>query len=81
MAPRVVKDKVIVGLAGAEFTPHRGFFAAFDVNTGREAWRFYTVPGDPSKPFENPALRRPRRPGRASGGNTAAAGRVGQPLV
>jgi len=56
MAPRVVKDKVILGAAGAEFTPHRGFFAAFDVNTGREAWRFYTVPGDPSKPFENPAL-------------------------
>ena len=56
MAPRVVKGKVIVGLAGAEFTPHRGFFAAFDVNTGREVWRFYTVPGDPSKPFENPAL-------------------------
>jgi quinohemoprotein ethanol dehydrogenase len=58
MAPRVVKDKVIVGLAGAEFTPHRGFFAAFDVNTGREAWRFYTVPGDPSKPFENSALEK-----------------------
>jgi quinohemoprotein ethanol dehydrogenase len=58
MAPRVIKDKVIVGLAGAEFTPHRGFFAAFDVNTGREVWRFYTVPGDPSKPFENPALER-----------------------
>jgi quinohemoprotein ethanol dehydrogenase len=58
MAPRVVKDKVIVGLAGAEFTPHRGFFAAFDVRTGKELWRFYTVPGDPSKPFENPALER-----------------------
>jgi quinohemoprotein ethanol dehydrogenase len=58
MAPRIVKDKVIVGLAGAEFTPHRGFFAAFDVNTGREVWRFYTVPGDPSKPFENPALEK-----------------------
>jgi PQQ-dependent dehydrogenase (methanol/ethanol family) len=56
MAPRVAKDKVIVGVAGGEFTPHRGFFAAFDVNSGREAWRFYTVPGDPSKPFENPAL-------------------------
>ncbi len=56
MAPRVIKDKVIVGLAGAEFTPHRGFFAAFDVHTGREVWRFYTVPGDPSKPFENPAM-------------------------
>jgi quinohemoprotein ethanol dehydrogenase len=58
MAPRVVKDKVIVGLAGAEFTPHRGFFSAFDVNSGREVWRFYTVPGDPSKPFENPALEK-----------------------
>lgn len=56
MAPRVAKDKVVVGVAGGEFTPHRGFFAAFDVNSGREAWRFYTVPGDPSKPFENPAL-------------------------
>jgi quinohemoprotein ethanol dehydrogenase len=58
MAPRVVKDKVIVGAAGAEFTPHRGFFSAFDVNTGREVWKFYTVPGDPSKPFENPALEK-----------------------
>ena len=56
MAPRVAKDKVIVGAAGGEFTPHRGFFAAFDVTTGRELWRFYTVPGDPSKPFENKAL-------------------------
>jgi quinohemoprotein ethanol dehydrogenase len=56
MAPRVAKDKVIVGVAGGEFTPHRGFFAAFDVGSGRERWRFYTVPGDPSKPFENPAL-------------------------
>jgi quinohemoprotein ethanol dehydrogenase len=56
MAPRVAKDAVIVGVAGGEFTPHRGFFSAFDVNTGRERWRFYTVPGDPSKPFENRAL-------------------------
>jgi quinohemoprotein ethanol dehydrogenase len=56
MAPRVARDKVIVGVAGGEFTPHRGFFSAFDVNSGRELWRFYTVPGDPSKPFENPAL-------------------------
>ncbi len=56
MAPRVAKGRVIVGVAGGEFTPHRGFFSAFDVNDGRELWRFYTVPGDPSKPFENPAL-------------------------
>jgi quinohemoprotein ethanol dehydrogenase len=56
MAPRVASNKVIVGVAGGEFTPHRGFFSAFDVDTGRELWRFYTVPGDPSKPFENRAL-------------------------
>jgi quinohemoprotein ethanol dehydrogenase len=56
MAPRVAGNKVIVGVAGGEFTPHRGFFAAFDVDSGRELWRFYTVPGDPSKPFENKAL-------------------------
>lgn len=58
MAPRVVKDKVIIGFAGSDFTPNRGFFSAYDVNTGREVWRFYTVPGDPSKPFENPALEK-----------------------
>ncbi len=56
MAPRVAGNKVIVGVAGGEFTPHRGFFSAFDVDSGRELWRFYTVPGDPSKPFENKAL-------------------------
>lgn len=56
MAPRVARNKVIVGVAGGEFTPHRGFFVALDVENGRELWRFYTVPGDPSKPFENPAL-------------------------
>ncbi len=47
-APIVVKDKVIVGVAGGEFGI-RGFVAAWDVNTGKEAWRFYTVPG-PGEP-------------------------------
>jgi quinohemoprotein ethanol dehydrogenase len=58
MAPRIARNKVIVGIAGGEFTPHRGFFAALDVERGRELWRFYTVPGDPSKPFEHPALEK-----------------------
>ena len=43
-APLVIKDKVIAGVAGAEFGI-RGFIAAFDVATGKEAWRFYTIPG------------------------------------
>jgi alcohol dehydrogenase (cytochrome c) len=44
VAPLVVKDKVIVGVAGGEFGI-RGFIAAYDVRTGREAWRFNTIPG------------------------------------
>jgi quinohemoprotein ethanol dehydrogenase len=56
MAPRVIKGgKVIIGVSGGEYAV-RGFFAAFDVETGKQAWRFYTVPGDPSKPFENDGL-------------------------
>jgi quinohemoprotein ethanol dehydrogenase len=57
MAPRIAKGKVIVGVSGSEF-PVRGFFAAFDAMTGHFAWKFYTVPGDPSKPFENDAMKK-----------------------
>ncbi len=57
MAPRIAKGRVIVGVGGAEF-PVRGFLAAFDAKTGHEAWRFYTVPGDPSKGYENDAMRK-----------------------
>src|SRR2546430_5291229 len=57
MAPRIAKGKVIIGVSGAAF-PVRGFFAAYDANSGQFAWRFYTIPGDPSKPFENPALKK-----------------------
>ncbi len=54
-APRVVDGKVIIGNGGAELGV-RGFFSAYDAATGALVWRFYTVPGDPSKPFESPAL-------------------------
>jgi PQQ-dependent dehydrogenase (methanol/ethanol family) len=54
VAPRVIKGgKVIIGASGGEFGV-RGFFDAYDVETGKLAWRFYTVPGDPSKAFEQP---------------------------
>jgi alcohol dehydrogenase (cytochrome c) len=43
-APLVIKDKVIVGVAGGEYGI-RGYIAAFDVKTGQERWRFYTIPG------------------------------------
>src|SRR5678815_4885693 len=44
VAPLVVKNKVIAGTAGGEFEV-RGFIAAWDVKTGKEVWRFHTVPG------------------------------------
>jgi alcohol dehydrogenase (cytochrome c) len=44
LAPLVVKDKVIVGSAGGEYGV-RGFLAALDARTGKEAWRFSTIPG------------------------------------
>ncbi len=57
IAPRIAKGKVIVGAAGGD-RPTRGFFAAYDAETGREAWKFYTVPGDPAKGFESSAMRK-----------------------
>ncbi len=56
-APRVVKGNVIIGNGGAEFDV-RGFVSAYDAQTGKLNWRFYTVPGDPSQPFENPILEK-----------------------
>jgi alcohol dehydrogenase (cytochrome c) len=44
MAPLLVKDKVIVGIAGGEYGI-RGFLDAYDIATGKRLWRFYTVPG------------------------------------
>ncbi|HEX6895623.1 MAG TPA: PQQ-binding-like beta-propeller repeat protein, partial [Bryobacteraceae bacterium] len=44
VAPLVVKDKVVIGIAGGEYGI-RGFVAAYDAATGKEAWRFNTIPG------------------------------------
>ena len=54
-APRVVKGKVLIGNGGAEYGV-RGYLSAYDAATGKLSWRFYTVPGDPSKPFESPEM-------------------------
>ena len=47
-APRVFKNKVVIGNSGAEFGV-RGYVTAYDVDTGSKAWRFYTVPGNPAE--------------------------------
>jgi len=55
-APWVFKDKVIIGHGGADYNPVRGYATAYDQATGKQAWRFYTVPGDPAKGFENKTM-------------------------
>jgi PQQ-dependent dehydrogenase (methanol/ethanol family) len=55
MAPRIAKGKVIVGNAGSEY-PVRGYVTAYDAQTGKQAWRFFTVPGDPKLGFESKAM-------------------------
>ena len=56
-APRVFDGKVVVGNGGADFGA-RGFVGAWDAKTGASLWRFYIVPGDPAKGFENDAMKR-----------------------
>ena len=55
--PLVAGGKVLIGNAGAEYGV-RGYLTAYDAASGRRLWRFYTVPGDPAKGFENAALER-----------------------
>ena len=48
LSPLVIKDKVLIGVGGGEYGI-RGFIAAYDARTGKEAWRFNTIPG-PGEP-------------------------------
>jgi quinohemoprotein ethanol dehydrogenase len=54
-APHVAKGMVFIGYNGSD-DGVRGSLVAYDAETGKEAWRFWTVPGDPKKPFETKAL-------------------------
>ena len=55
-APRVFDGKVLIGNGGADIGPVRGFVTAYDADTGKKLWRFFTVPGNPAKGFENKAM-------------------------
>jgi len=54
-APRVANGLVLIGNGGSEFGV-RGYVSAYDAEKGKLAWRTYTVPGDPDKPFESEAI-------------------------
>jgi quinohemoprotein ethanol dehydrogenase len=53
--PRVYDGKVIVGHGGADLSAIRGYVTAYDAMSGKQLWRFYTTPGDPSKPAQSKA--------------------------
>ncbi|MGE0861270.1 MAG: PQQ-dependent dehydrogenase, methanol/ethanol family [Gammaproteobacteria bacterium] len=55
-APKVFRDKVIIGNGGTEHSAARGYVTAYDIETGKQAWRFYIVPGNPADGFENKAM-------------------------
>jgi quinohemoprotein ethanol dehydrogenase len=54
-APRVFNGKVLIGNGGAEFGA-RGYITAYDAESGAQAWRWFVVPGDPGKPFEDTSM-------------------------
>lgn len=55
-APKAFKGLVVIGNGGTENGPSRGFITAYDAETGKEAWKFYIVPGNPADGFENEAM-------------------------
>jgi quinohemoprotein ethanol dehydrogenase len=56
-APRIAGQKVIIGNGGAEMGV-RGYVSAYDLQSGKRVWRFYTVPDNPARGFENEAMKR-----------------------
>ena len=54
--PYVMKGKVVIGHGGADYAPVRGYVTAYDERTGKQLWRFHTVPGNPADGFENEAM-------------------------
>ena len=55
-APRAFAGKIVIGQAGGDVSATRGYATAYDAESGRQLWRFYMVPGNPAKGFENKAM-------------------------
>ena len=59
--PWVFDGKVAIGFGGGDFDTVRGYVTAYDAETGKQAWRFYTVPGNPADGFEDAAMKKAAR--------------------
>ncbi|MCU1329884.1 MAG: qbdA [Bryobacterales bacterium] len=84
-APRIARGMVVIGNAGSEYGV-RGYVSAYDAGTGKMAWRFYTVPGDPSLGFESGAMEAAAKTWKGEywktgGGGTAWEGIVYDPAL
>ena len=55
-APRAFNGKILIGNGGTEWGALRGYVTAYDAETGKQVWRFWTVPGNPADGFENKAM-------------------------
>ena len=76
-APLLAGDTIVIGNAGADFAGARGYVTAYDLRTGAQRWRFFTVPRDPAQgPQDQPHLEAaaktwsPRHPWSAGSGGT-----------
>lgn len=56
-APRYFDGKVIIGFGGGDVSSVRGYVTTYDAKTGKQLWRFHTVPGNPKDGFENEAMQ------------------------
>jgi quinohemoprotein ethanol dehydrogenase len=56
-APLVFGDRVLIGNAGGDFGPSRGYVTAYSAVDGKELWRTFTVPGDPARGYESEAMK------------------------
>jgi quinohemoprotein ethanol dehydrogenase len=57
-APLIANDKVLIGNAGSDWAPpQRGYVTAYDARSGKQRWRFHTVPGNPANGYESDAMK------------------------
>ena len=54
--PLAFNGRIVIGHGASDVGPMRGYVTAYDADTGHRLWRFFAVPGDPSKGFENSAM-------------------------
>ena len=79
-APRIAKGKVLIGESGGEFGV-RGYLSAYDAETGKMDWRFYTVPENTTGPFENAVMKKAAATWSAEGLKLGGGGTVWDSIV